>query len=471
LTIAMLVVCALGVGRPAVATGALGQENGAGAFGLRQSLAVTVPPGLGSNTFPSDAAADSNGNLYVVIATFVQKYRADGTLLHAWGGEGSGDGEFLGPVAIAVDGSDRVYVADSVLNRVQQFTSDGRLLAKWGSNGGDGSAGSGPGEFTAVSDIATAGERVYVLDGPPGDGRVQRFSSAGVPQVSKPTGVSPGSLAAGGKAVFVRPFNSNSIVRLNASTLAGEASLSVSLFDESARISSSCCGLALVGESLWAGDMTKSRLEQFSLSGTFRSACGSPALYSVAHLSPGPGGLLLAVRSGERSVLVFDSERQAEAACDSSAPRIRIVSVKAQRTRGSRSQPRVRVRFRGNEAVLLTVRLFQRLPGRRLAGRCKRADPRRSRGSRCVRLVRRLDLTRGQAFSAQPPRVASMLLSKGPDGKAFPPGRYRLALSARDLAGNVGPTVFRRFKILRREGGSASASPKHGRRPPMPSLD
>lgn len=38
-----------------------------------------------------------------------------------WGSYGTGDGEFLAPRGIAVEGSGKVFVADSANNRFQKF--------------------------------------------------------------------------------------------------------------------------------------------------------------------------------------------------------------------------------------------------------------------------------------------------------------------------------------------------------------
>ena len=51
----------------------------------------------------------------------IEKFDASGTLLTAWGSEGSGDGQFIGPDAVATDGSGNVYVADVGNHRIQKF--------------------------------------------------------------------------------------------------------------------------------------------------------------------------------------------------------------------------------------------------------------------------------------------------------------------------------------------------------------
>ena len=41
--------------------------------------------------------------------------------LHKWGGEGYGDGQFILPRGLAIDGDGNVYVADADNDRIQVF--------------------------------------------------------------------------------------------------------------------------------------------------------------------------------------------------------------------------------------------------------------------------------------------------------------------------------------------------------------
>lgn len=92
--------------------------------------------------------------------------------LTQWGTEGSGDGQFEHPTAVAVDGSGRVYVADNWNDRIQAFTSSGAYLTQWGT------FGTGDGQFYGPNGVATCRDgSVYVVD--PGNNRIQKFTSTG----------------------------------------------------------------------------------------------------------------------------------------------------------------------------------------------------------------------------------------------------------------------------------------------------
>jgi Tol biopolymer transport system component len=123
-------------------------------------------------------AASAGGDVYTTEAGAltpvhrVQHFDSTGAFLETWGEAGSGDGQFLIPTGIAVDGSGDVYVADAGNNRVQKFDGTGTFLTKWGTSGG------GTGQFSNLSRIAVdATGNVYVTEA--GNDRVQRFTSTG----------------------------------------------------------------------------------------------------------------------------------------------------------------------------------------------------------------------------------------------------------------------------------------------------
>jgi DNA-binding beta-propeller fold protein YncE len=123
---------------------------------------------------------DARGQVYVADRqnNRIEKFDHLGHLITIIGTQGSAPGQFQGPRGVAVDGLGDLYVADSGNNRIQKFDPRGHLLAVWGRNGGDGSAGIAPAQFNDPRGIATdaAGE-LYVADH--GNNRIQKLSTRG----------------------------------------------------------------------------------------------------------------------------------------------------------------------------------------------------------------------------------------------------------------------------------------------------
>ena len=71
--------------------------------------------------------------------------------------------------------SGNVYVVEQGNHRIQKFTSSGNFILKWGKNGGDGTSGSGDGEFNDPRGVAVDNNsgNVYVADR--GNHRIQKF--------------------------------------------------------------------------------------------------------------------------------------------------------------------------------------------------------------------------------------------------------------------------------------------------------
>jgi len=91
--------------------------------------------------------------------TRIVRFYPDGTVERTWGSAGSGDGEFLRPLALALDRNGILYVTDAALHRVQKFDRYGTYLGRWG---GEGTA---DGKFGIPKGIAVdEAFRVYVVD-------------------------------------------------------------------------------------------------------------------------------------------------------------------------------------------------------------------------------------------------------------------------------------------------------------------
>ncbi|MHC4508450.1 MAG: NHL repeat-containing protein [Planctomycetota bacterium] len=138
-------------------------------------------PGVEKFETPIDVAVGPWGNVFVIAwgkangtesqdPVRVEKYSPKGEFIAQWGKVGTGDGQFVHPLGIAVDALGKVYIADGWNQCIQKFTSDGKLLLKWGS------WGEGDGHFRSPLSIALdkVGD-VYVLD----RSSVQKFTSEG----------------------------------------------------------------------------------------------------------------------------------------------------------------------------------------------------------------------------------------------------------------------------------------------------
>lgn len=105
---------------------AAGRASGGGGAGGRAAGSGT--PGS-SFSQPSDVAWDRAGNIYVADGignnNRVAKFDKDGKFLAHWGSTGSGQGQFSGVKAIALDARDNVYVADLGNKRIQVFDAQG----------------------------------------------------------------------------------------------------------------------------------------------------------------------------------------------------------------------------------------------------------------------------------------------------------------------------------------------------------
>ena len=87
------------------------------------------------------------GMIFVVSAYAEYSYEGQ------WGSEGTGNGEFRCPRGVATlsdpfSGNWRVYVADGSNHRIQYFTPAGSYLGKWGSYG------SGNGQSMVIVPVA-----------------------------------------------------------------------------------------------------------------------------------------------------------------------------------------------------------------------------------------------------------------------------------------------------------------------------
>jgi DNA-binding beta-propeller fold protein YncE len=149
--------------------------------------------GGGQFNSPNGVAVDGSGNVWVADYGFnrIQEFSSTGAFVKAvgWGVangeaklqtcttgckeglEGSGEGEFKGPKAIAFDATGRIYVTDFNNNRVEVFSASGESVV-----GTFGSTGAGNGQFSGPATIAVDPNTGNVLVSDQGNNRVEEFS-------------------------------------------------------------------------------------------------------------------------------------------------------------------------------------------------------------------------------------------------------------------------------------------------------
>jgi streptogramin lyase len=94
--------------------------------------------GLGPDVFnqPTDVLVLPGGDFLVTEGhgegnDRVVRFSPEGEFLDAWGGPGSGPGQFSTPHAIASDSQGRIFIGDRANNRIQIFLEDGTFLEEW----------------------------------------------------------------------------------------------------------------------------------------------------------------------------------------------------------------------------------------------------------------------------------------------------------------------------------------------------
>jgi|GEM_PF-7124224 len=83
----------------------------------------------------SASAIDSVGDMYVPVGNSIQVLDSRGNQKFSFGDEGSLDGQFQGPLWVAIDSKGYVYVSDHWNNRIQVFDSLGDHMLTFGEYG------------------------------------------------------------------------------------------------------------------------------------------------------------------------------------------------------------------------------------------------------------------------------------------------------------------------------------------------
>jgi len=105
--------------------------------------------GQGQFLMPSGVAVDGDGLVYVVDSLLcrVQVFGSDGTFVRQFGQPGQTAGTMARPRRIAVGPDGIIYVADALFNRVHMFDQQGRILMLFGGPGDE------PGATNLAADV------------------------------------------------------------------------------------------------------------------------------------------------------------------------------------------------------------------------------------------------------------------------------------------------------------------------------
>ncbi len=124
-----------------------------------------LSPSQGLGGWGRDIAVDNDGSIYIAGGYGIQKYDSNGNPLFAWGGPGSGPGQFTIADGVAATNDNFIYTADSA-GRIQKFDASGNFISQWGSQG------FGDGQFDNPMHLAVGPDgTVYVADS--GNHRIQ----------------------------------------------------------------------------------------------------------------------------------------------------------------------------------------------------------------------------------------------------------------------------------------------------------
>ncbi len=238
--------------------------------------------------------------LLVPSAAGAQDYE----LIRAFGGTGSGAGEFSFPLGVTAGQDGTVYVADTFNHRIQSFDGEGNRL------GGFGTEGSGPGEYSRPFDVELdEGGNLLVADA--GNGRIQRIDTAdgsflgsfGEPgterqQLATPTGVAPdgsgGAFVVDSESEHVHHYGADgSLLDVWGDSGTGPGQLSLP-FD-----------ITLGPEGVYIADSANNRIQRFSESGEFLGEWGG--LDAPQGIDRDPSGRIFVADSGNDRVRFFDA--------------------------------------------------------------------------------------------------------------------------------------------------------------------
>jgi sugar lactone lactonase YvrE len=319
--------------------------------GFAQNYSVSTLAGSGSAGYgdgngtsasfndPNGVAVDGSGNLYVAdrVNHRIRKITPSGsvTTMAGSGSAGYADGNgtsasFNGPIGVAVDGNDNVYVADQNNDRIRKITPSGSVTTLAGSGSAGYADGNGTSaSFSAPFDVAVDGNgNVYVSDAM--NARIRKITPSGSVTTLAGSGDRAHADGNGTSASFSPPMGvavdgsgnlyvgdlGNERVRKitpsgSVTTLAGSGSKGYADGNGTSASFNRPCAVAVddVGN-IYVGDYWNNRIRKITPSGSVTTLAGSgSAGYADGNGTSasfnGPGGVAV---DGSGNVYVADSE-------------------------------------------------------------------------------------------------------------------------------------------------------------------
>jgi DNA-binding beta-propeller fold protein YncE len=279
-----------------------------GGSGAEIQRNVAYPPG--GCCSPSGIAVDNSGDVFVINgSTFsIQKFTSSGLYQAQWGSQGTNNGQFEGPWAIAVDQSGSVYVVDAEnggFQRVEKFDSAGTYLGQWGS------PGTGPGQFNWAQGIGLdSSGNAYVADW--GNNRIEKFDSTGrfLTQWGQPGRgqlIAPAGVAIDSAGNVYVSDNGNNRVQKFTSTGTYLTQWGSAGSGAGQLLSPSGLAVDSTGD-VYVADFGNGRIEKFDSSGNYLTQFSSTGLSQrlvPQGVAVGPQGNVYVADSGNNQIVVF----------------------------------------------------------------------------------------------------------------------------------------------------------------------
>jgi streptogramin lyase len=365
-------------------------------------------------------ATNASGDVFVIDGDQILRFSRDGTFLAGWGGTGSEVGQLNGPADLAADAAGNVFVTDRFNNRVVKYSDAGAVLAVW--TGSDAPLREPRGIAVDVAGNVYVGEQQGV----------RKLSSEGG-TLAQWTLPSPGSIAIGpDQAIYLSQSSAEEVWKLAPD---GRVIARFGCCGDSSKLGAfgrGPWGVTTARDgTIWVADPYNRRIQQFSSSGHFLSACGAPQLRTFrapGDVAAGPDGTVL-VADVVNVQRLTDTARPARP-CDNAPPVLRRLKGTATHVRGTPGGVRVSLEFTLEEPVALHIIVFRIRSGQRAGSRCVPVKT-VGHGSPCRRYVRLFGKVRSARRGNNKLRLPVARLDRGRGA------RIAVSVVARDRAGNA----------------------------------